>query len=859
MNDEEGPFDIIIVGAGPSAAGLLRGLLQRAASSLVNDEDDIRIAILERGGGGKDTNDDGDGGGGKEERCGRFDHPHPSTRCLSRWFEASHYSSATTEYVVRRDDECDDADGDATTESPTVLHATVPNRSTNYRVMDVPTGRGWGGSTNVHAGLVVEPNWSTSSSSGGEGMSEEEEEEDDDDDGDFDARCWPGRWRGGEAMRRAVREVRSALVVEEEEGHVAPPCCDDGRLGVFDFEFRPVVTSSSSSSSSSSLDSQVAKRTDDTNGMMEEAGGDDENETTSRSRRVNYFAAIVEPMLRSHPTLEDRVTFMSGTRAERIMFDRYGRAWGVECLVPTHDHHSRHRGWGDTMTASSYDADSRCRPRRHCQRRRRTDDPCNRIVVRSRGEIVLCAGAIGSPALLLASGVGHEDDLRDAGIVPWYDRHTTQSEVDAPSPSSFHRRLPVGRNLRDHVLLPRVFLIDSRPCLRPWIHSRNSIQGTTTIDLPANAVARGMLSTTTRDRRERRRDRARIQLQLADGGQMDHMMPHFAAAAIRRVSRPSRPFWSSLTVDDRREMSSSAHWERSYYYPLRSLLRSMIRRSPFRNAARQRTAAINVCLMNPRSKGRVAVVRRRNNDDDVNDEEEVRKRKGQSSDLNAVPSRESHVRSTPTRLSDCRVIIDPGYLTDPWDADALWAGFGASSEIKRHWFGGCTEILPGRLLAIVFALVSFASSLIGWLMSHFWHGMLVGGKRSSVCMCDRPSWFSVYVAEFANPFYHWCGSCAMGEEVADGSDATGKQGSKTTGRDGSSFVVDERLCVRGNAGLRICDASVFPACISAPTALTCAALGYAASAFILDSDREIGQVSFAEAISAQKNCKKRIT
>ena len=126
-------------------------------------------------------------------------------------------------------------------------------------------------------------------------------------------------------------------------------------------------------------------------------------------------------------------------------------------------------------------------------------------------------------------------------------------------------------------------------------------------------------------------------------------------------------------------------------------------------------------------------------------------------------------------------------------------------------------------------------------------------------MCDRPSWFSVYVAEFANPFYHWCGSCAMGEEVADGSDATGKQGSKTTGRDGSSFVVDERLCVRGNAGLRICDASVFPACISAPTALTCAALGYAASAFILDSDREIGQVSFAEAISAQKNCKKRIT
>ena len=48
----------------------------------------------------------------------------------------------------------------------------------------------------------------------------------------------------------------------------------------------------------------------------------------------------------------------------------------------------------------------------------------------------------------------------------------------------------------------------------------------------------------------------------------------------------------------------------------------------------------------------------------------------------------------------------------------------------------------------------------------------------------------------------------------------------------SGFVVDEHLCVRGIACLRVCDASVFPGCISAPTALTCAALGRAASAVI---------------------------
>ena len=122
----------------------------------------------------------------------------------------------------------------------------------------------------------------------------------------------------------------------------------------------------------------------------------------------------------------------------------------------------------------------------------------------------------------------------------------------------------------------------------PMDSSRNSIQGTTTIDLPANAIPCGPLSTTVRDHRKGRRDRVRIQLQLADGGQMDHMIPHVAAAAIRRVSRSSCPFWSSTTVDDRRDMSSSAFWQRSYY-PLRSLLRSMVQCAPFRNAACHRT------------------------------------------------------------------------------------------------------------------------------------------------------------------------------------------------------------------------------------------------------------------------------
>ena len=839
-DDEDFSFDVVIVGAGPSAAGLLRGLLQRSLLEGGGGRSGIRIAVLERGGGcvvgaGGDETKDKD-----KEKVGRsrFDHPHPSTTYLSRWFEASHYSSTAAEFAAATTRECDDDDDDGNgcdeqrddptaPQSPTVLHATSPNRATNYRVMDVPTGRGWGGTTNVHAGLVMDPIWSSSSSSRrkrGEASWCGRDRDDCDVDregGDF-AVMWPGRWRGGGALRRAVREVRTALVVEEEEDG-APLRRGDGdeggeidELGACDVEFRPVFTSSSSSSSASSPSMSSSSSSSSADSPTAERTGKElaEGKEDGKGRRVNYFASLVEPLLRQHPELEDRVAFLPGMRAERILFDRTGRARGMECLLPR-----------PASILASSDEDGRRRRRR-------------RVVVRSRGEIVLCAGAIGSPALLLASGVGHEDDLGEAGIVPWYDRTTTTtttpSEIGAPSslsapraddrddrgrPSSFHRTLPVGRNLRDHVLLSRVFVTPHRPSSRRWTFSRNSIRGTTTLDLSMNAGVGGSSSssTTTRNFCGRKSDRARIQIQLADGGQMDRMIPHFAASAIRR-------------------------WRRSYHCFLK-VRGSLIRHLPFWDAAR--LVAINVCLMNPRSVGRVTVVCRRDDDDDDDDDgNNEEDRQEWLSDPNAVASRKCHTRSLPTRLSNCRVIIDPGYLTDPWDVDALYAGWRVSSEIKRHRFRGCTEILPGRFLTTVFALASLASSLIGWLASHFWYGTCVERKercRGVIgCTSDRPSWFSVYVAEFANPYYHWCGTCTMGEDATEDTDG------RMTGRDEissgdrlSSFVVDERLRVRGIVGLRICDASVFPTCISAPTALTCAALGHAASTFILDADREI--------------------
>lgn len=63
-------------------------------------------------------------------------------------------------------------------------------------------------------------------------------------------------------------------------------------------------------------------------------------------------------------------------------------------------------------------------------------------------EVLLCAGAVGSPHLLMTSGVGPAADLRAVGIEPVLD-------------------LPVGRNLQDHVMLAGVRFKAERPLPAP--------------------------------------------------------------------------------------------------------------------------------------------------------------------------------------------------------------------------------------------------------------------------------------------------------------------------------------------------------------------------------------------------------
>ncbi len=60
------------------------------------------------------------------------------------------------------------------------------------------------------------------------------------------------------------------------------------------------------------------------------------------------------------------------------------------------------------------------------------------VKVRARKEIILSAGAVGSPHILLLSGIGPAEHLKEMGI-------------------PLHMDLPVGKNLQDHIMIPLSF------------------------------------------------------------------------------------------------------------------------------------------------------------------------------------------------------------------------------------------------------------------------------------------------------------------------------------------------------------------------------------------------------------------
>ncbi|SDH10127.1 choline dehydrogenase [Sinosporangium album] len=115
--------------------------------------------------------------------------------------------------------------------------------------------------------------------------------------------------------------------------------------------------------------------------------------TVGAGRRASTSQAFLRPVAGS-----PRLTLLTGTRVERLVIEN-GRCTGVRLV----------------------------------------DDSGRARTVRARREVVLSAGVVESPAILLRSGIGPERDLARLGV---------GVEVDSPG---------VGENLQDHALAPVLF------------------------------------------------------------------------------------------------------------------------------------------------------------------------------------------------------------------------------------------------------------------------------------------------------------------------------------------------------------------------------------------------------------------
>jgi choline dehydrogenase len=139
-------------------------------------------------------------------------------------------------------------------------------------------------------------------------------------------------------------------------------------------------------------------------------------------RRRHSYAAFLQPLVG-----RASLTLLTKTLAQKILFDGERRAVGIELLVD-----------GKLMTA------------------------------RARREIVLTAGALESPKLLMLSGIGPARESWRHGIAPLVD-------------------LPVGENLADHPNV-QLFFAGKRPTDCNWAQLYGFQRANAASDLPAGAA-----------------------------------------------------------------------------------------------------------------------------------------------------------------------------------------------------------------------------------------------------------------------------------------------------------------------------------------------------------------------------------
>jgi choline dehydrogenase-like flavoprotein len=223
-------FDYVIVGAGPSALGIVYGLLEKYSDEHQNNHQppSFSIAIVERG-------------QGPPQDDSLINQPH-------RWYEAAHHAHK---------DSNDSVD--------------IYSSQITARKMEVPVGKGLGGTSNVNACLCLPPL-------------------------PRDLEQWPEPWKSNilTTTTRIQKELRGNNAL-----HECPSLVDDTTPNFL--WYKNVAT--------------LVTTIDKSNGTF---------------LRSNYYSGLLEPLLSKHPHLQNGIHWFRGVQAERLLLNGK-KIVGVEC------------------------------------------------------------------------------------------------------------------------------------------------------------------------------------------------------------------------------------------------------------------------------------------------------------------------------------------------------------------------------------------------------------------------------------------------------------------------------------------------------------------------------------------------
>jgi choline dehydrogenase-like flavoprotein len=445
-------------------------------------------------------------------------------------------------------------------------------------------------------------------------------------------------------------------------------------------------------------------------------------------------------------------------------------------------------------------------------------------------DVILCAGALETPALLLVSGVGGGEQRNtrssNLGRTLSFESDGSANEVEGCSGSSDGKQpsgsansnrpmplgsagpaalaaLPVGEGLKDHVTLSRavVLLPGRRPSTAPVSVAPVAPVISTVPSSTVNGVVSLRNVRLTEDDGSGSSTHHQFQVGVIEGISYDSILPAIVPGWCRQER--FSPSCSSALHKHQHGCDLRRHalcWlvQRGLelaYWASKILLLVLVgsRWSPVYWLLRRYVVTVSVFLMNPTSSGSVRIKHRADRTGiwPSNPQEEAA--------TNGFNQQESKGMDPPSlRRRDVELDLRLGYLDAPEDVCALRQGWIASQVDQESALGvSGVEVFPGFLVRRFFRPSH---------LSHRW-------SLSSSLDWGR---FETFARATCLPYFHWCGSCRMMTNPGD-----------------DHGVVTPDLQVRGCQGLRICDASVFPTTVSAPTALTCAALGHLLGSRIL--------------------------